>query len=114
LFDESHGLFGSLATAAPGSDEGNAEAQMVTAALDVVLLDVQALLKDIANGASRATIKQDLKTLQADLTQFEKAEKQFLKDERHASSSKHDTARALKHDLDDLDDLFAQLARKLR
>ena len=31
-FDESHGLFGSLTTVAPGTPEGPAEAQMVQAA----------------------------------------------------------------------------------
>src|SRR5262249_43730378 len=38
-FEESHGLFGSLATAAPGSPEGPAEAQWVQANVDVVQLD---------------------------------------------------------------------------
>ncbi len=39
IFGESHGLFGSLATAAPGSPEGPAEAQWVKANLDLVQLD---------------------------------------------------------------------------
>ncbi len=41
-FGESHGLFGSLATAAPGSPEGPAEAQWVQANADVVQLDAAA------------------------------------------------------------------------
>ena len=58
-FGESHGLFGSLTTAAPGSPEGPAEAQWVQANLDVVQLDLQQLITDLASGAPPATIKQD-------------------------------------------------------
>ncbi len=41
-FGETHGLFGSLTTATPGSPEGPAEAQWVQANADVVQLDAQA------------------------------------------------------------------------
>jgi uncharacterized protein (TIGR03118 family) len=82
IFHESHGLFGTLTTAAPGSAEGQAEAQMVTAFVDVVLLDLQTLQSDIASGASRDTIKQDLQTLKSDFVDLVHAEKAFARDVR--------------------------------
>ncbi len=66
LFGETHGLFGSLATIAPGSPEGPAEAQWVQANLDIVQLDQDLLAKDIASGAPEATIDRDQRTLEAD------------------------------------------------
>jgi uncharacterized protein (TIGR03118 family) len=59
VFNESHGLFGSLATGAPGSPEGPAEVQWVQANADIVQLDLQQLVKDSSSGASAATIRQD-------------------------------------------------------
>jgi uncharacterized protein (TIGR03118 family) len=79
-FDESHGLFGSLSTVAPGSPEGPAEAQWVQANLDVVQLDLQQLSKDSASGAPSATIKQDTRTLSADTRQLRRVERAFGKD----------------------------------
>ncbi len=69
-FGESHGLFGSLTTAAPGSPEGPAEGQWVQANLDVVQLDLQQLNADLASGAPLDTIKMDSKTLNADTRQL--------------------------------------------
>jgi hypothetical protein len=66
LFGETHGLFGSLATVAPGSPEGPAEAEWVQANLDLVQLDQAQLASDIASGAPEATIDQDQRTLEAD------------------------------------------------
>jgi hypothetical protein len=80
LFDESHGLFGSLTPVAAGSAEGQAEAQMVIAHLDVVQLDITALQNDIASGASRATIRQDIQTLNAAVVDLIHAEVQFARD----------------------------------
>src|SRR5207248_7808947 len=60
LFDETHGLFGSLEPVAAGTPEGDAEVQMVRAALDVVQLDLDTVSMDISSGASKATLKQDL------------------------------------------------------
>jgi uncharacterized protein (TIGR03118 family) len=77
---ESHGLFGSLSTVAPGSPEGPAEAQWVQANLDIVQLDLQALAKDSANGAPRATIKQDARTLNADTRQLQRVQRAFGRD----------------------------------
>jgi uncharacterized protein (TIGR03118 family) len=80
LFDESHGLFGSLATVAPGTPEGPAEAQWVQALVDLVQLDEQRLANDIASGAPKAIIKQDTKTLKADSHQLKRAQEAFAKD----------------------------------
>ena len=52
-FNELHGLFGSLTTAAPGSPEGPAEAQWVEANVDVVQLDLQQIVKDTSAGRPR-------------------------------------------------------------
>jgi uncharacterized protein (TIGR03118 family) len=79
-FDESHGLFGSLATAAPGTPEGPAEGQWVQANLDVVQLDVQQLAADSASGAPPATIRQDKRTLDADFRALIQAERAFTDD----------------------------------
>ena len=80
IFGKSHGLFGSLATAAPGSPEGPAEAQWVKANLDVVQLDFDQLLADSANGASAATIKQDAQTFAADSRQIAAVNRAFAAD----------------------------------
>ena len=79
-FGESHGLFGSLSTAAPGSPEGPAEAQWVQANLDIVQLDLQVLASDSASGAPAATIRQDVHTLDADTRQLQAVEHDFAKD----------------------------------
>jgi hypothetical protein len=80
IFDEQHGLFGSLSTAAPGSPEGPAEAQVVVAALDVVQIDLTTLISDINSGADPATIAQDMQTLEKDFDAFMLAEQQFAQD----------------------------------
>jgi uncharacterized protein (TIGR03118 family) len=79
-FGESHGLFGSLTTAAPGSPEGQAEGQWVQANLDVVQLDLQQLNADLASGAPLDTIKMDSKTLNADTRQLVIVERAFAAD----------------------------------
>jgi uncharacterized protein (TIGR03118 family) len=81
-FEESHGLFGSLATAAPGSPEGPAEAQWVKANIDVVQLDLQQLSQDVSSGASPATLEQDSMTLKADFAALAEAERDFRADTR--------------------------------
>ncbi len=80
LFGETHGLFGSLTTAAPGSPEGTAEAEMITADLDVVQLSLQTLQKDLQAGASKATIRQDFQALDQALDQFFRDEARFRAD----------------------------------
>jgi uncharacterized protein (TIGR03118 family) len=80
LFNESHGLFGSLATVAPGSPEGPAEAQWVQALADLVQLDQLRLANDLSSGAPAATIRQDRQTLNADSHQLERAQEAFAED----------------------------------
>jgi len=79
-FDESHGLFGSLTTAAPGSPEGPAEGQWVQANLDVVQLDLQRLNQDQSSGAPAATIAQDAQTLNAGVRLLAQAERALTAD----------------------------------
>lgn len=88
-FGESHGLFGSLSTVAPGSPEGPAEAQLVQANLDIVQLDLQQIVKDESSGASPATIRQDIKTLNADTRRLAKVERTFARDTKDDTSHKH-------------------------
>ena len=59
LFDETHGLFGSLTPVAAGTPEGPAEAQAAQASLDVAQLDLTALQNDIAAKASASQIETD-------------------------------------------------------
>jgi uncharacterized protein (TIGR03118 family) len=116
LFGETHGLFGSLTPVAAGTPEGPAEAQMVTAAFDVVQIDLNTLLTDIANGASRATIRQDERNLRAAIEQFIRAEIRFERDERddlfpHGMRGEDSGDAAPSRDLDLLDTVFADLGR---
>lgn len=80
VFDERHGLFGSLATVAPGSPEGPAEAQWVQANTDVVELDQNQLAFDIAAGAPPATIERDTEILNADSERLANAQEVFAED----------------------------------
>jgi uncharacterized protein (TIGR03118 family) len=82
LFGESHGLFGSLTKAAPGSPEGPAKAQSLQADLDLVQLDLQQLEKDSSSGAPAAAIAQDIQTLDADSDQLARDERAFARDTR--------------------------------
>lgn len=80
LFGESHGLFGSLTTVAPGSPEGPAEAQWVQANVAVVQLDLAQLSHDLSSGAPAATIDQDTMTVKADTAQLVDVERAFSAD----------------------------------
>jgi uncharacterized protein (TIGR03118 family) len=106
LFGETHGLFGSLATPKPGTDEGPAEQQMVTAALDVFQDNLNTLNIDLSSKAPPDKIKQDLQALNASLVQLVQAEVQFAADTR-ADLGGHGGGHG--HDTDALDDLFADL-----
>jgi uncharacterized protein (TIGR03118 family) len=86
-FQQSHGLFGSLTTAAAGSAEGPAEAQWVQANVDVVQLDLQRLAKDASSGAPVATIRQDTQTFDADSHALVRAERASAEDTVDDSSS---------------------------
>jgi uncharacterized protein (TIGR03118 family) len=112
LFDETHGLFGSLMPVAAGTPEGPAEGQMVIAAFDVVQIDLNTLLTDISNGASQTTIRQDEMNLHAAIIQFIQAEIRFVRDEREDQSPRRPAAAVSgeRHDLRDLDILDAVFA----
>lgn len=112
LFHESHGLFGSLTPVAAGTPEGLAEGQMVIAALDVVQINESTLAADIANGAPKANIHQDLRALQASLVDFIQTEHRFLADVRADARETGNGAASGSTDrshLDDVDALFADL-----
>ena len=79
-FGESHGLFGSLTTAAAGSPEGPAEAQWVQANVDIVQLDLQQVAMDTADRAPPATIRQDTQTLDADSQALVRSARAFAED----------------------------------
>ncbi len=79
-FDGTHGIFGSLTTAAPGSAEGPAEQQWVQANLDVVQAGARQVSTDQASGAPAATIRADVQTLNADTHNLVLAERQFAAD----------------------------------
>jgi hypothetical protein len=81
-FGESHGLFGSLSTVAPGSPEGPGESQWVQAHADVVQLDAQQLVNDSSSGAPAATIRQDTQILEADSHALIRTERAFADDTR--------------------------------
>jgi uncharacterized protein (TIGR03118 family) len=79
-FGETHGIFGSLTTAAAGSAEGPAEQQWVQANLDVVQADAQRVSTDQSSGAAAATVRADVRTLNADTRNLVLAERQFAAD----------------------------------
>jgi hypothetical protein len=82
LFGETHGLFGELQFVAPGTPEGTSEAQFVIAAKGVFQNDLNTFIKDSTSGASKATLRQDLKNLDASFAQFRQIEHQFAEDAR--------------------------------
>jgi uncharacterized protein (TIGR03118 family) len=105
LFHETHGLFGSLAPAAPGTPEGPAEQQIVTAFLDEFQLAVQTFNTDLGNGASQSQLRQDREAVEAALQAFVQAEVNFVHDTRADLGGHHSSH----HDMDDMDDMFSVL-----
>lgn len=89
LFDETHGLFGSLAPVAPGTDEGPAEAQMLQAAVDVVQIDLNIVIQDIQSHAPPAQLQQDIQNLNDAFVQLARAQDQFNDDIRADARSSH-------------------------
>jgi len=80
LFGETHGLFGSLTTAAAGSPEGSAEAQMIQADLDVVQLNMLTLQADLQAGAAKTTIRMDFQALNQSVIQLKRDQIRFADD----------------------------------
>jgi hypothetical protein len=114
IFDETHGLFGSLTTAAPGSPAGPAEAQRVQADTDVLQLDAQVVINDITSGAPAAKLQQDIQTLTAALTQLVQDENQFAADSQDDQpSGASQEAVAMDFNLTALDELLSKLGKLL-
>jgi hypothetical protein len=120
LFGETHGLFGSLSAVKAGSPEGPAEAQMIQADLDVVQLDLTAVLNDIKNGASRQQLRQDIQTLDAALVLLVRDEARFAddtfddmhphrRDDDGGGSGRDEGGNALEAVFSDLRDLLGDL-----
>jgi uncharacterized protein (TIGR03118 family) len=107
LFQETHGLFGSLTPVAAGTPEGPAEQQMVTAFLDVFELAVQKLNTDLSSGASKAQLRQDKQAVDTALRDFVRAEANLVRDTR----ADHGHHRSSHHDLDDLFSILGSPAR---
>jgi uncharacterized protein (TIGR03118 family) len=103
LFHETHGLFGSLTFAPPGTAEGSAEADFVTAATDVFNLALAQLKADRADPTTtKATLKQDFKDVRAAFVQLVQIETRFQVDARKdLFPHDHDAADKLFADLDD-------------
>jgi uncharacterized protein (TIGR03118 family) len=110
LDHEQHGLFGSLAPVAAGTAEGAAEAQAVQARLDVVQLDVLAVLNDVTSMASRSTLRQDLQTLDTAIGDLARAEITYFRDNHTFFQGSSDQGGAT---LQSIDAFFDQLAQVL-
>jgi hypothetical protein len=63
IFDESHGLFGSVTPVAAGTPEGAAEAQMAQGFLDVAQLNLATVQSDVASQVSQGQLQQDRQAL---------------------------------------------------
>jgi uncharacterized protein (TIGR03118 family) len=101
LFGESHGLFGSLSAVTPGSAEGQAEAQAVTAALDVFQLALNQVQQDLSSGVTGSQLRQDIHALHTARNDLLRAELRFLTDAVHdAGGHTHDWT-------DDLEDALS-------
>jgi hypothetical protein len=80
LFNETHGLFGSFTPVAPGTPEGPAEQQMLTADQDEFNLAVQTFDTDLRNGASQSQLEQDAQVVVTALQDLVTAEFNFTLD----------------------------------
>jgi hypothetical protein len=98
LDNETHGLFGSLTPVAPGTPEGPAEQQMVTALLDEFQLAVQTFNTDLSSGASKAQLRQDREAVETALRDFVRAEVNLVLDTSADQGGHHSSH----HDLDDM------------
>jgi uncharacterized protein (TIGR03118 family) len=87
LFHETHGLFGSLSSVAAGTPEGEAEAQMAIAALDVAEMALNTVVQDISHPVSPSQFRQDLLALGSSLVTLAQAERRLDIDIRHDHSA---------------------------
>jgi uncharacterized protein (TIGR03118 family) len=80
LDEETHGLFGSLTSVAPGTPEGPAEAQAVQANVDIFQLALTQVQNDLSSGVTGSALKQDLQALQTALINLIRSEITFAHD----------------------------------
>jgi uncharacterized protein (TIGR03118 family) len=102
LDHENHGLFGSLSAVAAGTPEGQAEAQAVTAALDVFELNLQTFVNDVKTGAPDATTDQAFRDLRTSFIELVRADRIFVHDLRADGTHTADPDAALDTALHDL------------
>jgi uncharacterized protein (TIGR03118 family) len=114
LFGETHGLFGSLTNPVPGAGEGQAEAQAVTADLDVFQMALATVQNDVSSGVTGSQLRQDLQALNTAFRDLALAEIRFAVDARadlspggHHGDDMSMTGHA--HGQDALDSFFADL-----
>jgi hypothetical protein len=90
---------------APGTPEGPAEQQMVTALLDEFQLAVQTFNTDLSNGASKTQLRQDEQAVDTAFQNFVHAEVNFALDSG-ADQGGHQSSH---HDLDDMFSMLGNL-----
>jgi uncharacterized protein (TIGR03118 family) len=106
LFGETHGLFGSLESVAPGTNEGDAEAEFAQGALDVAQMNLTTVVQDITSNASPAQFQQDLQALIVSLKTLAHVEHSLDVDIHHD----HDGPGSLAVMVDaEIDQFFAEL-----
>jgi uncharacterized protein (TIGR03118 family) len=108
IFDETHGLFGSLTPVPAGTPEGDAEARMAIAALDVAKMALNTVVQDITSGARPSQFRQDLLALNNSLVTLARAERRLDADiaqDQSAANSAEVAADA------QIDTFFAELGR---
>jgi uncharacterized protein (TIGR03118 family) len=87
LFGETHGLFGSLQSVAPGTPEGDSEAQFAQGALDVAQTNLNTVVQDIINNVSPTQFQQDLQALVISLNTLAHVEHNLDVDIHHDHAS---------------------------
>jgi hypothetical protein len=105
-----------LFSGAPGSPEGMAEAQLITANLEVVQLHLQTLQKDLGAGASKTTIRQDVRAHDQSLAELARDEARLTADTFDDLGSGHDHAHGAAtrgFDLTTQDNVFAGLGKQM-
>lgn len=114
LDHENHGLFGSLSGVIPGTSESAAEQlteqQMVQAEIDVVQLDVTAVINDITMNAPQTQLLQDIQALNTAEIDLVRAEFVFFIDNHTIFQGSTTQGGAT---LQTLKTLFGQLAQLL-
>src|SRR5262249_9663286 len=118
IFDESHGLFGSLTPVAPGSPEGPAGAQTLQGFVDVFQMDLNTLMIGHASGVAASQLPHGLQGVNTAFHDLTRAEHQFLADEardlapsRKSLTALSGAAHGAHHNQQAIDALFADFAQ---